>query len=165
MHSHEKWRHHKGPYSLQYVEDVNQRSKTRISRRSTLLRKAYELHVTTGDVVSVIVQKENGDTNVYASDSDNWNQLNEGGFQLKHVGDTKRVDFEDQGGKQPLEKTVATVLRQKKMRVISAAVGRTEEDTETETERSVININIESEYPTPSNASTVDANFIDLSWT
>ena len=150
---------------MQYVEDVNQRSKTRISRRSTLLRKAYELHVTTGHVVSVIVQKENGDNNVYASDSDNWNLLNEGGFQLKHVGDTKRVDFEDQGGKQPLEKTVATVLRQKKMRVISAAVGRPEEDAETETERNVINIPIESEYPTPSNASTVDANFIDLSWT
>ena len=150
---------------MQYVEDVNQRSKTRISRRSTLLRKAYELHVTTGDVVSVIVQKENGDTNVYASYSDNWNLLNEGGFQLKHVGDTKRVDFEDQGGKQPLEKTVATVLCQKKMRIISAAVGRPEEDAETETERSVINIPIESEYQTPSNASTVDANFIDLSWT
>ena len=149
---------------MQYVEDVNQRSKTRISRRSTLLRKAYELHVTTGDVVSLIVQKENGDTNVNASDSNNWNQLNEGGFQLKHVGDTKRVDFEDQGGKQPLEKTVATVLRQKKMRVISAAVGRPEEDAETETERTVINIPIESEYPTQSNASTVDANFIDLSW-
>ena len=150
---------------MQYVEDVSQRSKTRISRRSTLLRKAYELHVTTGDVVTVIVQKENGDTNVYASDSDNWNQLNEGGFQLKHVGDTKRVDFEDLGGKQPSEITVATVLRQKKRRVISAAVGRPEEDAETETERSVINIPIESDYPTPSNASTVDANFTDLSWT
>ena len=49
--------------------------------------------------------------------------------------------------------------------LISAAVGRPEEDAETETELSVINIPIESEYPTPANASTVDANFIDFSWT
>ena len=171
MHSHEKWRHHKGPYSLQFIEDASQRSKTRISRRSTLLRKAHELHVTTGDVVTLIVQKDNGDTQVYASDSNIWKQLNEGGLQLKHVGDTKRVDFEDQGGKQPLEKTVATVQcmggelyevrhTQKKMRVISAAVGRPEEDAEEEAERNVIDIPIEPEYPTPSKASTVDANFI-----
>ena len=48
--------------------------------------------MTTGDIDTIIVQKQ-GDAYVYASESENWSRLNEGDFTIKHVGETRRIDF------------------------------------------------------------------------